>query len=211
MARAVFGDRLAVAERFVELLAGEGAAWGLIGPREVDRLWDRHLINCAVLTELLPPQARIVDVGSGAGLPGLALVCRRGDLMVDLVESMQRRTEFLERCVLALELTASVRIVRGRAEDPAVLAQVGDADWVTARAVAPLDRLAGWCLPLLKVGGAVLALKGARAAEEVATHSAAIRRLGATIEGVVQCGVGLVNEPAVVVVIRKVSRPGERI
>lgn len=177
-ASGIFGGRLALAERYAHFLATAGIERGLIGPREVPRLWERHLLNCAVLTDLLPGDARLVDVGAGAGLPGLVVAIRRPDIRVDLVESLQRRIDFLAEAVGLLGLEQQVRVVRGRAEDAAVRATVGGADWVTARAVAPLDRLVGWCLPLLAPGGTLLAMKGATAAEELAAHRAPVRRCG---------------------------------
>ncbi len=175
----------------------------MIGPRERERLWDRHLVNCALVTELLPDQARVVDVGSGAGLPGLAMACRRADLSVVLLDSMQRRLDFVRSCIDALQFSAQATVVLGRVESPDVRSTLGRSEWLTARAVAPLDRLAGWCLPMLTKGGRLLALKGARAATEVAEHSKAVRRAGGVVEDVVQCGVGLVEEPTVVVIVRR--------
>jgi 16S rRNA (guanine527-N7)-methyltransferase len=151
----------------------------LIGPREVERLWERHVLNSAVVTELIPSGTRVVDVGSGAGLPGLPMAIRRRDLRVDLVEPMQRRTDFLTDTVSELGLEGSVQVVRGRAEEARVVDEVGRSDWVVARAVASLDRLVRWCLPLLAPGGRLLALKGAKAAEEAAEHGQLLRRLGA--------------------------------
>jgi 16S rRNA (guanine527-N7)-methyltransferase len=200
---AVFGDRLDVAREFAQLLATEATTRGLIGPREVGRLWDRHLLNCAVVADLLPQGARVVDVGSGAGLPGLAMAIQRPDLRVDLVEPLQRRVTFLDEAVDKLGLSASVRVVRGRAEEPRTLAAVGSAHWVAARAVAPLDRLVGWCLPMLQSGGWLLALKGASAAAEVREHQSAIRALGGRETSVIRCGDGLLSEPTVVVQIRR--------
>lgn len=174
----LFGDRSDLAVAYAELLSGDGVAHGHIGPREAGRLWDRHLVNSAVLTELIAPDARVVDVGSGAGLPGVPMAIRRSDLQVDLVEPMLRRTTFLERVCTELSLDEQVRVVRGRAED--VVGIVGGTDWVVARAVAPLDRLVRWCLPLLSPGGCLLALKGASAADEVDEHTPAILRAGAS-------------------------------
>jgi 16S rRNA (guanine527-N7)-methyltransferase len=201
---AVFGERLPLASRYADLLAGDGVAHGMIGPRERDRLWDRHLINSALVTELLPGAARVVDVGSGAGLPGLAMACRRDDLEVVLLESMQRRIEFVQSCIVALDFGSKVSVLHSRVESPAARSALGRVDWMTARAVAPLDRLASWCLPLLGKGGRLSALKGARAHSEVAEHSVAVRRAGGLVEDVVQCGVGLVAEPTVVVIVRRI-------
>src|SRR5690625_1728114 len=135
----VFGAGLETARRYATLLAGPGVERGLLGPREVDRLWERHLLNCAVLAEVVESGERVVDIGSGAGLPGLALAIARPDLTVTLVEPLLRRSTFLGEAVA--ELGLPVAVVRGRAEDAVVLAEVGGADAVTSRAVAPLDRL----------------------------------------------------------------------
>ena len=123
----VFGARLALAERYAELLASAGVVRGLIGPREAGRIWTRHLLNCAAGRRAVPAGARVVDVGSGAGLPGLALAIRRPDLRVDLVEPLQRRVEFLTEAVAALDLGDRVRVLRGRAEEPRDRRAVGGA------------------------------------------------------------------------------------
>jgi 16S rRNA (guanine527-N7)-methyltransferase len=203
LAEAVFGERVLLATRYAQLLRTDGVDRGLLGPRETQRLWERHLCNCAVLTDLLPRRARIVDVGSGAGLPGLALAIRRPDLHVDLVDSLQRRTDFLDEAVTGLGLAGAVTVVRGRAEDPAVRRHVGAADWVTARAVAPLDRLVRWCQPLLRPGGQLLAMKGARAEAELSTHHEAIRRAGGVDPQVVHCGAPPLDHPVTVVQVRR--------
>jgi 16S rRNA (guanine527-N7)-methyltransferase len=158
VAARVFEDRLASAIRYAELLAGPGVERGLLGPREPSRLWERHLLNSAAIAELLPSGARIVDVGSGAGLPGVPLALARPDLRVTLVEPMLRRVEFLREVVD--ELGLSVDVVRGRAEDRPVRERVGGADAVASRALAPLDKLTRWCLPLVRAGGELLAIKG---------------------------------------------------
>lgn len=166
-ARAAFGDALDRAEAYVRLLATDGTVRGLIGPREVPRLWDRHLLNSVAIAPLVPPGARVVDVGSGAGLPGIPLALVRPDIRVTLLEPLARRVTFLDECVAALGLD-TVTVVRGRAEEGPTVRSLGGADVVTARAVAPLEKLAGWCLPLLRPGGQLLALKGSAAAEELA-------------------------------------------
>jgi 16S rRNA (guanine527-N7)-methyltransferase len=195
LARAVFGDRLELASHYADLLTGDAVRRGLIGPREGPRIWDRHLINCAVVAEAFPLGARVVDVGSGAGLPGLVLACVRSDLRVDLVDSLQRRTGFLAEAIDQLGLGDRVQVITGRAEERAVRKVVGAAHWVTARAVAPLDRLAGWCLPLLVPGGVLIALKGATAGEEAKRTDQAVRRAGARSVTVVEYGTSLLSEP----------------
>ena len=169
-----FGDRLGLVERFVHTLATSGVERGLLGPREAARLWDRHILNCVRLHTLVPPESTVIDVGSGAGLPGLVLALRRPDVQVTLVEPLLRRSVFLQECVDDLGLVNS-QVIRGRAED---LVGTLTADLVTARAVAPLERLATWCLPLLHSGGSLLALKGDRASEELAVALPRLRRMG---------------------------------
>lgn len=190
-----FGDRAEMALAYAELLATSGVERGLIGPREVERLWERHIFNCAVVADLVPMAASVIDVGSGAGLPGLVLAIRRPDLTVSLVEPLLRRCVWLTEVVGELGVS-NVAVVRSRAEE-----QVGliEADVVTARAVASLDVLAGWCLPLTTVGGTVLAMKGRSAGDELTVAEPALRRLGATQWDVVECGADLVD-PATVVV-----------
>jgi 16S rRNA (guanine527-N7)-methyltransferase len=209
-AEALFGDRLELAVRYRDRLAGDGVVRGLIGPREAERLWERHLLNSAILTELLPAAARVVDVGSGAGLPGVPMAIRRPDLRVDLVEPMQRRTQFLSEVVDELGLAGAVRVVRGRADEAAVTRVAGDVDWVVARAVAPLDRLVRWCLPLLSPRGRLLALKGAGAAEEAAHHAGALRACGARVEAVEQLGGDVLGERTWVVVVARTARARAR-
>jgi 16S rRNA (guanine527-N7)-methyltransferase len=203
---ALFGDRLPLASTYAAWLTGEGVVRGLIGPREAPRIWDRHLLNCAAVAELIPSGASVVDVGSGAGLPGIVLAVARPDLSITLVESLARRIAFLAEVVPALGLDRSVTVVRGRAEE------IGDtlnpADVVTARAVAPLDRLAGWCLPLAAVQGRLLALKGASAADEVEEHRGAVARLGGSPPVVRQCGVGVIDPPTTVVEIVRTRAVG---
>ncbi|MGR6322849.1 16S rRNA (guanine(527)-N(7))-methyltransferase RsmG [Micromonospora soli] len=201
-ARTLFGDRLDLAAAYAELLATDGVVRGLIGPRETPRLWERHLLNCAAMAERIPEGASVIDVGSGAGLPGLVLAIARPDLTVTLVEPLARRTAFLVEAVEQLGLTRTVRVFRGRAEEAAAGTRdtpALSADIVTARAVAALDRLAAWCLPLVVRGGRLVALKGASAAEEIAEHGAAVARLGGGEPEVHRCGVGVIDPPATVI------------
>lgn len=169
--QAVFGGESDVAEQYVTLLATIGVERGLIGPRETGRLWERHVLNSAAMAELLVPGATVVDVGSGAGLPGIPLALRRPDLRVTLLEPLLRRSVFLTEVVDALGLGGRVQVVRGRAEE-----HRETYDAVVSRALAPLPRLLGWCLPLAARSGSVLALKGRSAAEEVEEMSTDLRR-----------------------------------
>jgi len=200
----LFGEALPLIAAYGEKLATDGVVRGLIGPHEVPRLWERHLLNCGVIAELLGPGLAVVDVGSGAGLPGIVLAIARPDLRVTLVEPLARRVAFLEECRDALELT-TLAILRGRAEEPAVASEAGGADVVTARAVAPLERLARICLPLVRNGGRLLAVKGESATAEVAQSRRSIERDGGHQITIRRCGIGTVDPPATVVeVVRRV-------
>ena len=203
-ARAVFGDRFGLSVRYAELLADAGVQRGLIGPREVPRLWERHILNCAVLGELLPEGASLCDVGSGAGLPGIPVALARPDVRITLLEPLLRRTTFLEEVVRELGLD-NVTVLRGRAEEMVGTLSV---DVVTARAVAPLDRLAGWGLPLLRPYGMMLALKGDSAEQELIEHKAALVRLGAREWSVGTAGEGVVETPTHVVRVKVGESPG---
>nr|WP_051208195.1 16S rRNA (guanine(527)-N(7))-methyltransferase RsmG [Propionicicella superfundia] len=169
----VFGPGLATAEAYVELLRTVGVEWGLIGPRESARIWERHIFNSVAVREVVAPGVSVVDVGSGAGLPGIPLAIARPDLRVTLLEPLLRRVTFLERVVSELALGERVRVVRGRAEDWGQ--EDGRFGAVVSRAVAPLDRLVGWTRGLRSPGGAILALKGSRAESEVAAAAAMLR------------------------------------
>lgn len=206
----MFGDRLPGAERFATMLAEQGVRRGLIGPRELPRIWDRHLLNSAVLAELLPPNCRVVDVGSGAGLPGIPLAIARPDVELVLLEPMARRVAWLREVIEELDL--SVEVVRGRAEEGPVRDRLADQDVVTARAVAPLERLSAWCLPLLRPGGRLLALKGSTAAEELERDAAAVQAVGGSPGEVLSCGDNVLDVPTTVVVVERVSQkaPGRR-
>lgn len=161
-ARELFGEGHGLVSRYVDVLADRGVTWGLIGPREVDRLWDRHILNSVAMSDLIPVGSSLADVGSGAGLPGVPLAILRPDLQVTLVEPLLRRCTFLTQVVDELGITDRVAVVRSRAEDLQATFDV-----VVARAVAPLGRLVTWCAPLRDPAGVILALKGASAGEEV--------------------------------------------
>ncbi|MFC4950306.1 16S rRNA (guanine(527)-N(7))-methyltransferase RsmG [Pseudonocardia sp. GCM10023141] len=203
-ARTVFGDRLPLAQRFADHLVTSGVERGLIGPREAPRIWDRHILNCAVVADLVPDGARLVDVGSGAGLPGLPLALARPDLGVVLIEPLARRVDWLREVIEVLGL--DIEVERGRAEEKTVRERWEGADVVTARAVAPLHRLAGWCLPLLRPGGVMLAIKGSSAPDEVERDADGVRRLGGGMPRVESCGAGVVDPPSTVVVVERVVK-----
>jgi len=191
---AVFGPALDEARAYAGMLATRGVEWGLIGPHEVPRLWDRHLLNCAVVADLIGSRYRtLVDIGSGAGLPGIVLAMMRPELAVTLLEPMERRCRFLSGCVAELGL-ANARVLRGRAEDATLRADVA-----TARAVAPLDRLAELAVRVVRPGGLVLAIKGQTADAELRKARPVLRRIGARGAKVVRAGQGKVD-PATTVV-----------
>jgi 16S rRNA (guanine527-N7)-methyltransferase len=189
----VFGSMLPVAVTYAGLLAGRGVERSLLGPREVPRLWDRHLLNCAVVAELIEPGGTLLDLGSGAGLPGLVLAMVLPGTAVTLLEPMERRCRFLTECVAELGL-ANVSVLRGRAEDVTIRTDV-----VTARAVAPLPRLAELAVRVVRPGGMVLAIKGRTAAEELKAARPVLRRIGVREAQVVHAGQGKVI-PATTVV-----------
>jgi len=198
-----FGPRVELVQRYAEILAGAGVERGLLGPREIDRLWDRHLFNSAAVAELLEPGERVADIGSGAGLPGIPLALARPDLRLTLVEPLLRRSEFLREVVD--ELGIDVAVVRGRAEELTVRERVGEMDAVVSRAVASLDKLTKWSMPLLRVDGRMLAIKGERAEDEIRAHRRVMASLGAADERVMRCGESLLNPPVTVVVARRAA------
>jgi len=207
-AERLFGDRLELAERFVAMLAEEGPERGLIGPREVERLWERHLLNCALMVDAIDPEATtLADVGSGAGLPGVVIAIARPELSVTLIETMQRRSTWLEE--VDAELGLGLEVLRVRAED---LHGTRSFDVVTARAVAALDKLARWTLPLVTDGGVLLAMKGSSAADEVEKAQKVLTRLGGVDPTISLYGVGEVEVPTTVVQVRrrvKATRKGD--
>ena len=202
----VFGERVELARRYVSALATDGVLRGLIGPREAGRLWSRHALNSAVVETLLAPGVSVVDVGSGAGLPGIPLAIARPDCRVVLVEPLERRTIFLREIVDDLGLT-NCRVVRGRADQ--VIDDCGNADVVTSRAVAPLAKLSAWSAPLLRVGGQLLAMKGASAAEEVERDRTAVAGVGLVDLEIVTVGAGVVDPQTVIVRGRRIPLLGK--
>jgi 16S rRNA (guanine527-N7)-methyltransferase len=189
-AQHIFGARLPLAERYARWLVSAGVERGLLGPREADRVWDRHLLNCAALARWLPEQGRVVDLGSGAGLPGVVVAILRPDLDVVLLEPLLRRSTFLREVVDDLEL-ANTTVVRERAEDYAEQ-QPAAADAVVARAVAPLDRLLGWSAPLICRRGFLLALKGESVSQELSAAAQVGHRWGMSPPVIEAASVGLV-------------------
>jgi 16S rRNA (guanine527-N7)-methyltransferase len=192
-AAGVFGLALPAAVTYAGILATRGVEQGLLGPREVPRVWDRHLLNCAVVAELIERRGTLLDLGSGAGLPGLVLAMVLPDTAVTLLEPMERRCRFLTECIAELGL-ANVSVLRRRAEDITLRTDV-----VTARAVAPLPRLAELAMGVVRPGGMVLAIKGRTAAEELQAARPVLRRIGARDARVVRAGQGKVV-PATTVV-----------
>lgn len=194
-AEQVFGDRLPLAERFVEHLATTGIEWGLLGPREVPRLWERHVLNCAVVGELLPEGALVADVGSGAGLPGLALALARPDCTFILIEPLERRVAWLDMVVEDLGLE-KVDVVRARSEQ---VAENLDVDVVTARAVSALKTLVPLTVPLVKGDGELIAIKGRSAAEEIRSAAKVLKKFRMTAPQIELVGEDLLDEPTTVV------------
>ncbi|MEZ2390959.1 16S rRNA (guanine(527)-N(7))-methyltransferase RsmG [bacterium RCC_150] len=205
-AEKIFGVRLDLAQRYVEHLATSGTERGLIGPREVPRLWSRHVLNCAVIESVIAHGSHVADVGSGAGLPGLCLAIARPDLELTLIEPLERRVIWLQEVVDDLGLD-NVTVMRTRAE---LAVGMVDADVVTARAVSALSKLAGLTIPLLDGKGEVVAIKGRSAAEEIEQAAKAIRKLGGVDTSVVLCGEDLLEEPTTVVriVVNKQGKNG---
>jgi 16S rRNA (guanine527-N7)-methyltransferase len=161
LVRELFGEAEPIISQYVDILISKGIHRGLVGPREANRIWDRHILNSAAVADLIGAGSSVVDVGSGAGLPGIPLAILRPDLRVTLLEPLLRRSSFLLEAISDLGLAERVSVVRARAEDHVVRYDV-----VVARAVAPLDRLIGWCNPLRESGGILLAMKGRNAAVE---------------------------------------------
>ena len=171
VARELYGHRADRIAQYVDILATRGVRYGLLGPREASRIWERHILNSAALSQLIEPESTVIDVGSGAGLPGIPLAVLRADLRITLLEPLLRRFTFLVEARNELELTERVDVVRARAEH-----HTERYDVVVARAVAPLDRLIGWCNPLRRPGGVLLGLKGQNAGVEIGQAAPVLAR-----------------------------------
>ncbi len=211
VAPGVFGNGFDLACVYADVLATAGVERGLIGPREADRLWERHLLNSAVVEEVVDHAATVVDVGSGAGLPGIPLALARPDLRMTLLEPMQRRCVFLHEAVHRLGLEGRVTVVRGRAPDAAATVEGHAFDVCVARALAPLGRLGAMLLPMVKPGGVMLALRGSRVVEELSVARGELEAQGWRDVDVVKCGVGRVAEPTTVLrAVHAVLQPGRR-
>jgi 16S rRNA (guanine527-N7)-methyltransferase len=191
---AIFGDQIDQARSFAQTLAGDSDELGLLGPRELDKLWSRHILNSAVVAELVRPGDKVADVGSGAGLPGIPMAIASPDAQFVLIEPMERRSSWMLEVVEDLGLE-NVRVLRSRAED----VSEQDFDIVTARAVAALDKLLKMCVPLLKPGGALIALKGSKAAEEITNSKKLEKKLGISSFEILVCGEKFLPEPTSVV------------
>ena len=198
----IFGDNLEKAIAYHESLATDGSVRGFIGPREVPRLWDRHILNCGVIGEAMDEGISVADIGSGAGLPGIPLAIARPDLNITLIEPLLKRSVYLNEVKEALNLD-NVTVIRGRAEEKAVRKQVGLVDIVTSRAVAPLGKLATWSLPLVKIGGRMVAMKGSSVEEEIERDAKEIRKAGGTDIKVYTVGEALLSEPTTLISIRR--------
>ena len=193
-AEVLYGEQLEVAERFVEHLVTTGIEWGLLGPREVPRMWERHVLNCAVVHELLPQGALVADVGSGAGLPGIALAIARPDVQFVLIEPLERRVDWLNMVIDDLELE-NVDVVRARSEQ--VVDSV-DVDIVTARAVSAMKSLIPMTVPLLHGKGELLAIKGRSAPAELEKADKVLRKFKTKGSEVLTIGDELLEVPTTV-------------
>ncbi len=199
----IFGDRLELAEAYHRSLATDGSIRGFIGPREVPRLWERHILNCAVIGEAMDYGVALADIGSGAGLPGIPLAIARPDLRITLIEPLLKRSVYLGEVVEELGL-ANVTVIRGRAEEKQVKQALGRVDVVTSRAVAPLGRLVGWSLPLVRVGGAMIAMKGSSVGEELERDAAEITAAGGGEAEILTVGEAHLSAPTTLIRIPRV-------
>jgi len=189
----IFGENIDRARRYFELLVRDGDLLGLLGPREMPKLWTRHILNSAVVAELVSPATTVADVGSGAGLPGIPMAMAQPQAQFTLIEPMERRSDWLKSTIAELQLE-NVRVLRARAEE---VTEVFDV--VTARAVSALPNLLKMCVPLTKHGGEVIALKGSKAADEIADSKKLQKKLSIESFEIVRVGGELLTDPTLVV------------
>lgn len=194
----IFGGRLPLAQAYHDSLATTAAERGFIGPKEVPRLWSRHVLNCAVIAEAFGEGEKVADIGSGAGLPGIPLAIARPDLSVTLIEPLLKRSTYLREVTEELGLD-NVTVVRGRAEEQKKKLY----DAVTSRAVAPLGKLAGWSLPLVRPGGSMVAMKGASVAEELERDAKIIAKAGGVDAEIFAVGEGVLEQPTTLIRIER--------
>lgn len=197
-AQRVFGDHIDLARKYAELLVKDGDMLGLIGPRELPKLWSRHILNSAVVAELIEPGQEVADVGSGAGLPGIPMAIVTPQAQFVLIEPMERRATWLAEVVVPTLRLSNVKVLRGRAEE----APLRQYDVATARAVSALPNLLQMLVPLVVKGGQILALKGAKAALEIEEARSLSKRLGIEEFELITAGQNAVEEPTTVVRIR---------
>ncbi len=193
VAAVIFGDRLDLARRYAALLIRDSDTLGLLGPREMPKLWSRHILNSAVVSELVPDGVTVADVGSGAGLPGIPMAIAQPNAHFTLIEPMERRSDWLKAVVAELGLE-NVSVLRARAEE------VGEVfDLVTARAVSALPKLLRLTVPLTRHGGAIIALKGSKAAEEIEEAKKLSKKLKIAGFEVIHTGAQILDETTLVV------------
>ncbi len=196
-AEGIFGSQIGLARQYAQKLANDSDELGLLGPRELDKIWSRHILNSAVVAELVKPGELVADVGSGAGLPGIPMAIAAPETDFVLIEPMDRRASWLQEVVDELDLQ-NVEVVRARAEE----VEGGQFDVVTARAVAALEKLLRLCVPLLRPGGRVIALKGSKAPEEILEAKKLQKTLKIESFEIVVCGEKFLAEPTSVVETR---------